>query len=226
MFEGIFNSSIIKRAREKDVVTIEIVNLRDFGTGKHKTVDDKPYGGGVGMVLKVDILHKAIEFVKKLNKNTKIILLDPAGKKFNQSTAEELSKEKSITLLCGHYEGFDARVRKFVDFEISLGDFVLTGGEIPAMAVVDSIVRLIPNVLGKDESTFNESFSKRDGKRILEYDQYTRPEVFQNLSVPSDILSGDPKKVSHERLKSSFSKTKKRRPDLLFSGALDRKTSS
>lgn len=215
MFSEVFSYSIIKRAQEKKIVKIELINLRDFGIGKHKTVDDKPYGGGAGMVMRIDVLHKAIEFVKKKEVETKIILLDPSGKILNQQLSEGLSQEESVALICGHYEGFDSRIKKFIDYEISLGDFVLTGGEIPAMAVVDSIVRLIPGVLGEDESSMNESFSEKKGKRILEHDQYTRPEIYKDLVVPKNLLSGDPKKVELERSNSALKNTKEKRPDLL-----------
>jgi tRNA (guanine37-N1)-methyltransferase len=215
MFYGILNSSILKRAQDKGKVKIEMINLKDFGIGKHRSVDDKPYGGGAGMLLKVDVLHNAIKFAKNLNKKTKIILLDPSGKKYNQEVAENLSKKKSITLICGHYEGFDARVKDYVDMQVSMGDFVLTGGEIPAMAIADSIIRLIPGVLGKDESSHNESFSLIEGKRTLEHDQFTRPEVYDKKKVPGTLLSGDPKIVDLERNSNSLKKTEKVRPDLL-----------
>lgn len=216
MFSGVLQTSIVKRAIEKGKVTVNMINLRDFGIGNHKTVDDKPYGGGVGMVLKVDVMHAAIEQAKKANKDTKVVLLDPRGIPFSQAVAEELSQLPSITLLCGHYEGYDERIREYIDIEISMGDFVLTGGEIPAMAILDSVTRLIPGVLGKDESSRNESFSKDElGKRILEHPQYTRPQIFKNAKVPAELLSGDHKKVKATREKEAIRITQNTRPDLL-----------
>lgn len=211
MFTGVIDSSILKRAQEKGKIKINIVNLRDFGLGKHKSVDDKPYGGGVGMVIRVDVLEKAISELQKTNPNVKVYLMDPKGTPFSQKMAESLSKIDDIALICGHYEGVDARISHFITGEISMGDFVLTGGEIPAMAVLDAVVRLVPGVLGNKESTRLESFSKSSsGERLLEHDQYTRPERFKNYSVPQDLLSGDPKKVDAEREKSSAKNTKKR----------------
>lgn len=216
MFSGVINASIIKRAIEKGKVSINLVNLRDFGIGRHKTVDDKPYGGGVGMVFKVDVMHAALKSVKKKDKNTKVILLDPRGIPFTQAVAEELSRLPSITLLCGHYEGYDERIREYIDMEISLGDFVLTGGEIPAMAVLDSVTRLLPGVLGKDESSHNESFSKnKTGKRVLEHPQYTRPQVYKNAAVPEELLLGNHEKIVELRDKRSIEITQEKRPDLL-----------
>lgn len=218
MFTGVTQSSILKRAQEKGKIKINIVNLRDFGLGKHKSVDDKPYGGGVGMVIRVDVLEKAISELQKTNPNVKVYLMDPKGTPFSQKMAESLSKIGNIALICGHYEGVDARISHFITGEISMGDFVLTGGEIPAMAVLDAVVRLVPGVLGNKESTRLESFSKSSsGGRVLEHDQYTRPETFKNYSVPQDLLSGDPKKVYAEREKSSAKNTKKR-PNLTAGG--------
>lgn len=214
MFHGVIDSSIVKRAREDGKISIHLVNLRDFGLGKHKTVDDKPYGGGAGMVLRIDVLEKAIESVRKTHPNTKAYLLDPKGTPFSQEVARSLSQENDLTLICGHYEGVDARISHFIDGEISMGDFILTGGEIPAMAVMDAVVRLIPGVLGNDESSRYESFADVDGKKTLEHDHYTRPEVYKDLSVPSSLLSGDPKKVSGERTRSAKKNTQEKRPDL------------
>lgn len=215
MFSGVLNTSILKRAQEAGKLSFELVNLRDFGIGKHKTVDDKPYGGGVGMLLKVDVMHQAIQKVKSENPTSYIILTDPKGIPFSQKVAENLSKKKHITILSGHYEGHDARIEAYVDQIISMGDFVLTGGEIPAMAIVDSVSRLIPGVLGKDASSHNESFSDENGSRILEHDQYTRPEVYDGVGVPKELLSGNPKFVLQERTQSAAKNTKKNRPDLI-----------
>lgn len=214
MFEGPFEHSIIKRAIDKKIIKLEYINIRDFGVGKHKIVDDKPYGGGVGMLLKADVLEKAISKAKCSQKakkcEEKIILLDAAGKTFNQKRAKSLAQVDHLILICAHYEGVDERIRKFIDEEISIGDYILTGGEIPAMVLMDSVVRLLKNVLGKDESSQHESFNP-----ILEYPQYTRPSIFKGLKVPSVLLSGDHEKIKKWREEKSFKKTKKLRPDLI-----------
>lgn len=214
MFVGPFDHSIIKHAKEKKLVDIDFVNIRDFGQGKHKTIDDKPYGGGVGMVMKVDVLDQAIQSAKdqrlKTNEQQRIILLDPRGKPFTQKKAQELSKLNHLILICGHYEGIDERVRDLIDEEISLGDFVLTGGEIPAMAIADSVVRLIPEVLKQDATTF-ESFSKS----TLEYPQYTNPRIYKDKKVPEVLLSGNHQKIASWKEKTALQITKKNRPDLL-----------
>lgn len=215
MFQGVLNTSILKRAVEKGKTTFEIINLRDFGLGTHKTVDDKPYGGGAGMVLKVDVLHSAIKKARELHAETKVILLDPRGVPFSQEIAENLSKESSITLICGHYEGYDERIREYIDMEISMGDFILTGGEIPAMAVIDSTVRLIPGVLGKDESYTLESFSDSENGRILEHAHYTRPQIYNGSEVPDYVIKGDHKKIETSRAEEAIKITSKNRPDLL-----------
>ncbi len=215
MFTGVLNTSILRRAQESGKLTFELINLRDFGIGKHKTVDDKPYGGGVGMVLKVDVMHAAIQKVKSENPNTFVILTDPKGVPFTQELAEKLSKKEHLTILSGHYEGHDKRIENYVDQIISMGDFILTGGEIPAMAILDSVSRLIPGVLGKDISSQNESFSDENGKRILEHDHYTRPEIYDGVGVPKELLSGNHKCISEERTKSAVKNTKHNRPDLI-----------
>lgn len=208
VFDPILNSSILKRAKIKGLVEFELVNLRDFGEGKHKRVDDRPYGGGAGMVLRADILAKAIGHPR----GVRTILTSASGKPYNQKKARELSKLKHIIIVCGHYEGVDQRfIDKYVDEEVSIGDFVLTGGEIPAMAIVDSITRLIPGVLKKPEATTNESFTEN----LLEGPQYTRPEEFEGVKVPEVLLSGDHKKIAGWRKQKSLEKTKKVRPDLL-----------
>lgn len=215
MFANVFDISMISRAKEKGKVEIEIINLRDFGRGAHKIVDDRPYGGGVGMVLRVDVLDEAITNCKTGKSGETVILLDPKGKKLNQLIVEKLSKKKHLILICGHYEGYDERVRDLVDEEISLGDFVLSGGEIGAMALVDSIVRLIPGNLTKKEATMFESFSDDNGKRILEHPHFTRPAIYKKVKVPEALLSGNPKIISAFRQKEALKLTKKRRPDLL-----------
>ncbi|HUD05001.1 MAG TPA: tRNA (guanosine(37)-N1)-methyltransferase TrmD [Patescibacteria group bacterium] len=212
MFGGPFDSSIIKRAIDKKLVEINFVNLRDFGLGAHKTVDDTPYGGGKGMILKVDVLQKAIEAVKdkKLNKKAqKVILLSAHGKQFAQKKAQSFSKLKNLILVCGHYEGFDERVKKFIDEEVSVGDFILTGGEIPAILITDAVLRLVGGVIKEDSAAF-ESFSP-----YLEYPQYTKPQVFNHLKVPEVLLSGNHAKVSEWRKKESLRVTAKLRPDLI-----------
>lgn len=218
MFSGVFDSSIIKRAQEKKLVYIEYVNIRDFGIGHHNMVDDKPYGGGVGMVMKVDVVHKAIEKAKcKPSKKCKekVLLLDPAGKTFRQEIARKLVKADHLIFVCGRYEGIDDRVRSYVDMELSIGDFVLTGGEIPTMVVVDAITRLIPGVLEKNEAIAFESFSKDEN--LLEYPQYTRPQNYQGKEIPSVLRSGNHKEVETWRKRQSLARTKKRRPDLINS---------
>lgn len=212
MFKGPFDYSIIKNAKAQKKVDIEFINIRDFGIGKHRVVDDKPYGGGHGMILRVDVLDAAISKVKdiKLNaKNQKVILLSPQGKTFNQKRAKELSGLKHLILICGRYEGIDERAKKFIDEELSIGDFVVTGGEIPAMLVTDAIVRLIKGVL-KEGVTTTESFSP-----ILEYPQYTKPNTFKNLNVPPILLGGDHGKIKNWRDNESLKITARLRPDLL-----------
>ncbi|PIS15210.1 tRNA (guanosine(37)-N1)-methyltransferase TrmD [Candidatus Shapirobacteria bacterium CG09_land_8_20_14_0_10_38_17] len=208
MFRGPFAESIIKRAQEKGLVEIKIHNLRDWAIDKRGTVDDRPYGGGAGMVLRVEPIYNALHNLtgNSLTRNRKTILLTPRGKTFNQKKARQLAKLDEIILICGHYEGFDERIRKFVDEEISLGNFVLTGGEIPAMAITDTIVRLLPGVLKKEKATTFESFSsglKKLSPQLLtlnfglltEYPQYTRPEEFRGLKVPKILLSGNHQKI-------------------------------
>ena len=212
-FESYFNISLLKRAVAKKIIKIELVNLRDFGEGPHKVVDLPPYGGGAGMVLRVDIMAKALRALKSKFKiqNSKIILLTPQGQKFNQKIANKLADYKTLVLICGRYEGFDERIRSMVDMEICIGDFVLTGGEIPALAVLDTVARLVPGVVGKSESLVQESFS--DG--LLEYPQYTRPENFKGKKVPKVLLSGNHAKIAAWRAKEALKRTKKRRPALL-----------
>lgn len=215
VFEPIINSSILKRAKEKGLVEFEIVDHREFGIGKHKVVDDRPYGGGAGMLLRVDVMEKAIDAAKKGIEGEVVILLDPKGKVYSQNIAEELSNLNHIILVCGHYEGFDERIRELVDMEISAGDYVLTGGEIPAMAIIDSITRLIPGVLKDENATKFESHSRNKNTRILEGPHYTRPEEHKGKKVPEVLLSGDPKKIEEYRSKEALKITRKRRPDLL-----------
>lgn len=219
VFEPILNSSILKRAQKKGLVEFELINLRDFGEGRHKVVDDRPYGGGAGMVLKPDILTRALKSIISPNhvsrtKKIQIILMSASGTQYKQSKARELSKLDHLIIVCGHYEGVDQRfIDKYIDEEISIGDYVLTGGEIPAMVIVDSITRLIPGVLEKPEATKDESFSNYT---LLEYPQYTRPEEFEGKGVPKVLLSGNHSEIKKWRIQKSLAKTKKIRPDLLI----------
>lgn len=211
IFEGVFSQSIIKKAQRLKLVKINLVNIRDFSEGKHKTADDKPYGGGRGMILKVDVTVKALESIKPKPYS---ILLSASGAKYNQKKAKALSGKKHLAIFCGRYEGVDSRTEKFVDEVISIGDFVLTGGEIAAMAIVDSIVRLLPGVI-KKESLAEESFSKTGN--LLEYPQFTRPEVFRNIHVPKILLSGNHRQIARWRTEEAVKRTRKYRPDLLKS---------
>lgn len=198
MFKGPFDASIIKRAESKGLIEIHVHDLRDWGEGERKNVDDRPYGGGVGMVLRVDIIDNALKDLKK--KGSKVILLDATGERFTQAKAKMLSKEGHLIFIAGHYEGIDHRVHEnLVDEVISIGDYVLTGGEIPAMVLTDSIIRLLPGVLGKDESSANESH-KEPG--YLEYPQYTRPEKYKRWSVPKILLSGNHSEINKWRDKA------------------------
>lgn len=208
MFEGM-RYSIIGKAIEKNLLEINTINIRDFSKDKHKKVDDTPYGGGAGMVMKPDVVYDAYSYIK--DKEAKVIYLSPKGKTLNQEKVKELSKEKHIILLCGHYEGIDQRVLdEIVDEEISIGDYVLTGGEIPAMVLIDSVSRYVEGVITK-ESIQEESFSNG----FLEYPQYTRPEVFLDKKVPAVLLSGHHENIRKWREKESLKITKQNRPDLL-----------
>ncbi|WP_293977312.1 tRNA (guanosine(37)-N1)-methyltransferase TrmD [uncultured Clostridium sp.] len=206
---SIFEHSIIGRARENKIIDMDVLNIRDFTLNKHRKVDDYPYGGGAGMVMAPQPIVDAIRHVKE-NNNGKVIFLGPRGRTFNQEMANELSKEENLTFICGHYEGIDERVYKHIDMEISLGDFVLTGGEMAAIPVIDSILRLIPGVLGKEESFMDESFYNG----LLEYPQYTRPEEFEGDRVPDILLSGHHENIRKWRRLQSLKITKERRPDM------------
>jgi len=211
MFTGPFTESIVKRAQEKGKVTITIHDLRKWSEDERGTVDDRPYGGGTGMVMKVDVMEKAL---KEIKNKAHVILLTPQGQKYDEKRARELSKLERIVLICGHYEGFDERIREhLVDEEISIGDYVLTGGELPAMVVTDSIVRLIPGVLEKEDATINETFNEN----LLEYPQYTRPEDYNGWKVPEILLSGNHAEINKWRKAKSIEITKKKRPDLISS---------
>ncbi len=203
MFESVFGETMIKRAQEKGKIQIELVNIRDFARDKHRCTDDYPYGGGPGMIMKPEPVYEAMDYVKARDKNVHTILLTPQGEVFNQDKAHKLASMESIAIICGRYEGFDERIRYLADEEISLGRFILSGGEIAAMAIVDSVARLIPGVLGNEESLREETF---EGE-FVEYPQYTRPRVYRGMEVPEILLSGNHKKIKEWRMKKAREKT-------------------
>ena len=209
MFEGVFNESIIKRAIDTDKVEINIIDFRKYTNDPHNKVDDTPYGGGAGMVLMCQPIFDCINSIK--TKDSLVIMLTPDGVPYKQKQAYFLSSKKHIILLCGHYEGFDERIRSICDMEISIGDFVLSGGEIPAMVLVDSIVRLIPGVI-REESHLEDSFNDN---YLLDYPVYTKPRVYNGMEVPEVLLSGDHKKIDEYRYNESVRRTNERRPDLI-----------
>lgn len=212
MFEGVFGSSILKKAQEKGAVQMNVTDFRSFSQNKHNQVDDYPYGGGAGMVLKPEPLFHAVEDLVAQGKKPRIILMCPQGERYDQKKAEELAKEEDLIFLCGHYEGYDERIREYlVTDEISIGDFVLTGGELAAMTVIDSIVRLLPGVLGQEASHVNDSFSTG----LLEHPHYTRPADFRGMKVPDVLMSGNHAKIEQWRMEQSLKRTFERRPDLL-----------
>ncbi len=213
MFQNVLGESMLEIACEKELVSFHLHNIRDFSNDKHRCVDDKPYGGGAGMVMKPEPVFNAVEAVELLDDaaSTKI-LLTPQGETFNQGIADNLSKKVRLMIICGHYEGFDERIRSGIDaLEISIGDYVLTGGEIPAMVVIDSVTRLVPGVLGGDNSLQDESFVDR----MLEYPQYTRPAEFRGMKVPEVLKSGHHSKIEEWRTENAILRTQERRPDLL-----------
>ncbi|APV45391.1 tRNA (guanine37-N1)-methyltransferase [Dehalogenimonas formicexedens] len=224
MFAGPFSESILKRAAEKGLLEIHFHQIRDYTHDKHHVVDDTPYGGGAGMVMKPEPVVEAIESVKRLSDaESRTILLSPSGKLFSQGIAAELALKSRLILIAGHYEGFDERVRSYIDDEISIGDYVLSGGELPAMVIVDAVARLIPGVLGCGESHVEESHSQG----LLEYPHYTRPPEFRGTPVPAILLSGNHAEIAKWRRKESLKRTSERRPDMLAGVALskaDRKT--
>ena len=209
MIEDCCSYSILKRAVDKDILSVNVINPRDFTLDKHKKVDDTPYGGGAGMVLMAQPYVDAYESIKKI-KNSITVMLSPQGEPLTDNLVNDLAVYDQIVMLCGHYEGFDERIRNIVDMEISIGDYVLTGGELPALILIDSISRLIPGVLGQNESFEEESFKDN----LLEYPHYTRPREFMNLEVPSVLLSGNHKNIDKWRYEESIKITKERRPDL------------
>ena len=218
MFEGVLHSSIMKKAQENEAVTFDVTNFRDFSENKHRKVDDYPYGGGAGMLLKPEPLFAAVESVTAgTTTSSRVILLCPQGERFTQAKAEELSKEEHLVFICGHYEGYDERIREnLVTDELSIGDFVLTGGELAAMSIVDSVVRLLPNVLGNTDSPVLDSFSTG----LLEHPQYTRPANFNGMEVPEILLSGNHAKIDQWREEQSLLRTYERRKDLLATAPL------
>jgi tRNA (guanine37-N1)-methyltransferase len=214
MFTGVLGQSILQKAAEKSAVNYNVVNFREFADNKHSTVDDYPYGGGAGMVLKPQPIFDAVTALKEKAKSTnpRVILLCPQGERYEQRKAEELAKEEHLIFICGHYEGYDERIREHVvTDEISIGDYVLTGGELGAMVIVDSVVRLLPEVLGNQESHMKDSFSTG----LLEHPHYTRPADFRGLKVPEVLLSGNHKLIEEWRNKEALRRTILRRPDLL-----------
>lgn len=211
MFSGVFGASILKKAQEKGAVNLEVTDIRTFSGNKHNQVDDYPYGGGAGMVLKPEPMFSAVEAITA-GKQPRIILMCPQGERFTQKKAEELAQETELVFLCGHYEGYDERIRQhLVTDEISIGDFVLTGGELGAMTVIDSVVRLLPGVLGQEDSHIQDSFSTG----LLEHPHYTRPAEFRGMKVPDVLLSGNHAKIEQWREEQSLKRTFERCPDLL-----------
>lgn len=211
MFKGPFDMSMLWKAQERGLVTIALHDLREFGLGSRRTVDDTPYGGGDGMLLKPEPIVAAIEHAKKDNPDARVIVLSPQGKKFDQAGAVAMSQLPGLILIAGHYEGFDERIMTYVDVELSIGDYVLTGGELPAMVLVDAVTRIIPGVLGGEQSAHVESFS--DG--LLEYPQYTRPVDFRGERVPDVLQNGHHGEIEAWRHEQALAKTKRNRPDLL-----------
>ncbi|PLS16844.1 tRNA (guanosine(37)-N1)-methyltransferase TrmD [Bacillus sp. M6-12] len=213
MFAGVLGASILKKAEEKGAVSYRVTNFRDYADNKHQTVDDYPYGGGAGMVLKPQPIFDAVSSLSEGNvKKPRVVLLCPQGERYSQAKAEELAKEDHLIFICGHYEGYDERIREhLITDEISIGDYVLTGGELGAMVIVDSVVRLLPDVLGNEESHQKDSYSSG----LLEHPHYTRPADFRGMKVPETLTSGNHSKIEEWRIKESLRRTWKRRPDLL-----------
>jgi len=211
MFKGPLGESILKRAAAKGVVDIRLHDLRDFTKDRHRKADDRPFGGGPGMVLLIEPIYGALRALKRKGPKPFVVLLSAGARRLDQALARRLSKRKRLILICGHYEGVDARIKRWVDQELSIGDYVLTGGELPAMVVVDTVVRLLPGVLGHHDSPQEESFELG----LLEYPHYTRPRVFRGLKVPEILLSGNHEAISRWRRRMALERTMKERPDLL-----------
>ncbi|MDK9865197.1 MULTISPECIES: tRNA (guanosine(37)-N1)-methyltransferase TrmD [Staphylococcus] len=219
MFEGVLNQSILKRAQEKDLLQVNTVDFRHFAENKHNQVDDYPFGGGQGMVLKPEPIFNAMDSIER-TEDTRVILMCPQGRPFTQAIANELSQAEHLVFICGHYEGYDERIREhLVTDEISMGDYVLTGGELPAMVMTDAVVRLLPGVLGNQQSHMDDSF--QDG--LLEFPQYTRPRVYKDLNVPDVLLSGNHAHIDHWRHEQKILRTWEKRPDLLEQYPLTKK---
>ncbi|MGF3102539.1 tRNA (guanosine(37)-N1)-methyltransferase TrmD [Rossellomorea aquimaris] len=218
MFEGIFGESILKKAYEKEAVSYNVINFREYADNKHNQVDDYPYGGGAGMVLKPQPIFDAVDALRNEKQSKpRVVLMCPQGERYTQQKAEELAKEEHLVFICGHYEGYDERIREHVvTDEISIGDYVLTGGELGAMVVIDSVVRLLPGVLGNEDSPIQDSFSSG----LLEHPHYTRPSDFRGMKVPDELISGNHRLIDEWREKESLRRTFERRPDLLESYTL------
>ena len=212
MVQAPLEESILGKAQEKGLLRVQVTDIRDFAEGKHRVTDDVPYGGGAGMVMKPEPLVKAIEAAKQRRPSARVILMSPQGARFDQARAQALVRDGELILVCGRYEGVDERVLGWIDEELSVGDFVLTGGELAALAVIDAAARLVPGVLGNDLSPQSESFA---GEGLLEGPQYTRPPEFRGLKVPEVLLSGDHAKIARWRREQALSRTRERRPDLL-----------
>ncbi|NLY89202.1 MAG: tRNA (guanosine(37)-N1)-methyltransferase TrmD [Firmicutes bacterium] len=219
MFTGPFSCSIIKRAVDKGLVELETVNLRDFAKDRHRTVDDTPYGGGPGMVLKPEPVFDAVAAITgKKGQKSYTVLTTPQGEVFRQQIAAELACKEELLFICGHYEGYDERIRTLADRELSIGDYVLTGGELPAMVMIDAVVRLLPGVLGAPDAASNDSFSAG----LLDYPQYTKPAVYKGMAVPDVLLSGHHQQIAAWRRREALLRTAERRPELLAQVALSR----
>jgi len=213
MLEGPLNYSMMKRAADKGLIDVDLINFRKFGIGKHDQVDDTPYGGGAGMLLKPEPIFEAMDEIKEKTPDTKkrVILMDPAGKPFDQEMAQEFSEEEHLIFICGHYEGYDERIRSLVTDEVSLGDYVLTGGELASLVMMDASIRLIPGVLGNKQSAIEDSYSSG----LLEHPHYTRPSSYREMDVPEVLMSGNHKLIDEWRHQESLKRTMKRRPDML-----------
>jgi tRNA (guanine37-N1)-methyltransferase len=217
-FTSPLSQSMSKRAQSQGAVSYRVINLRDYTTDKHQVTDDRPFGGGPGMVMKIEPLVAAIRAVRQADPQTRVILLGPSGAAFNQGKAKELAGYSHLLLICGHYEGVDARVHFYIDEELSIGDYILTGGEIPALVVADAVTRLLPGVLGGEGATEEESFQEG----LLEYPHYTRPRVFEGREVPRVLLEGDHQRIARWRRQQALARTVTRRPDLLAQAVLSK----
>jgi tRNA (guanine37-N1)-methyltransferase len=217
-FASPLSQSMLQRAQVQGAVTYRVLNLRDYTVDRHQVTDDRPFGGGPGMVMKIEPLAAALRAVRQEDPQTRVILLGPSGAEFNQAKARELAGQAHLLLICGHYEGVDERIHFYIDEELSIGDYILTGGEIPALVVADAVTRLLPGVLGGEGATEEESF--QDG--LLEYPHYTRPRVFEGHEVPAVLLEGDHRRIARWRRQQALARTVRRRPDLLTRAVLSR----